>query len=78
MPTLGKKRTVGAPPKQVMLGAFPENGHVCVVKCLKDYEVVTLHHRNKEPSSPQPLFQLYIKPHGPVTSQRIAHWLKRS
>ena len=39
-------------------------------------EVVTLHHRNKEPGSPQPLFLSFIKPHGPVTSQWLAHWLK--
>ena len=76
MPTLGKKRIVGAPPKQVMFGAFPEDDRLCVVKCLKHYEAVTTHHRNKEPESPQPLFLSYIKPHGPVTSQRIAHWLK--
>ena len=76
MPTLGKKRIVGAPPKQVMFGAFPEDDRLCVVKCLKHYEAVTMHHRNKEPGSPQPLFLSYIKPHGPVTSQRIAHWLK--
>ena len=76
MPTLGKKRIVGAPPKQVMFGAFPEDDRLCVVKCLKHYEAVTMHHRNKEPGSPQPLFLSYIKPHGPVTSQRIAYWLK--
>ena len=29
-----------------------------------------------EPDNPQPLFLSYIKPHGPVTSQTIAHWLK--
>ena len=35
MPTLGKKRAVGAPPKEVMFGAFPEDDHLCVVKCLR-------------------------------------------
>ena len=46
------------------------------MKCLKHYEAVTMHHRNNEPGSPQPLFLSYIKPRGPITSQRIAHWLK--
>ena len=41
MPTLGKKRIVSAPPKQVMFGAFPEDDRLCVVKCLKHYEAVT-------------------------------------
>jgi len=31
MPTLGKKRTVGAPPKEAMFGAFPDNDCLCVV-----------------------------------------------
>ena len=76
MPTLGKKRIVGAPPKQVMFGAFPGDGRLCVVKNLKQYEGLTTQHREKEPGSPQPLFLSYIRPHGPVTAQRIGHWLK--
>jgi len=76
IPTLGKKRTVGAPPKQVMFGAFPEDERLCVVKCLRCYEAATGQHRNKEPGRPQPLFLSYIKPHAPVTAQRLAHWLK--
>ena len=76
IPTLGKKGTVGAPAKQVMFGAFPEDDCLCVVECLKRYEAVTLQHRSKEPGSPQPLFLSYIKPQGPVTSQRLAHWFK--
>ena len=59
-----------------MFGAFPENDRLCVVKCLRQYETVTLQHRNKELGRPQPLFLSYIKPHGPITSQRLAHWLK--
>ena len=76
MPTLGKKRTVGASPKQVTLGAFPNNDCLCVVKCLRQYEAVTHQYRNKDLDKPQPLFLSYIKPHGPVTSQRLAYWLK--
>ena len=76
MPTLGKKRTVGAPPKQVVFGAFPENDQLCVVKCLRRYEAVTLQHRSRESGRPQPLFLSHIKPHCLVTSQRLAHWPK--
>lgn len=76
LPTLGKKRIVGAPPKEMMFGAFPEDSRLCVAKCLRRYEECTAQYRKMEPSSPQPVFLSYIKPHGPVTSQRIAHWLK--
>ena len=75
-PTLGKKRVVGAPPKEVLFGAFPDDSCLCVMKCLRHYEDVTAQYRKKDPSIPQPLFLSYIKPHGPVTSQRIANWLK--
>ena len=76
LPTLGKKRVVGAPPKEVMFGAFPQDSRLCVVQCLRQYEKATAQYRKMEPSSPQPLFLSYIKPHDPVSSQRIAHWLK--
>jgi len=46
MTTLGKKRTVGASPKQVIFGAFPNNDCLCVVKCLKQYEAITLQYSN--------------------------------
>ena len=78
MPILGKKRKVGASPKQVMFGAFTEDRHLCVVQCLKQYEAVTQQFRTKEPNQPQPLFLLYVKPHNPVTSQRLAHWIKET
>ena len=76
LPTLGKKRIVGAPPKQLMFGAFPSDSCLCVMKCLRQYETDTLIHRKKDPGSSQPLFLSCVKPHKPVTSQRLANWLK--
>ena len=76
MTGLGKKRTVGASPKQVMLGTFPNNDYLCVVKCLRQYEAVILQYRNKDLDTPWPLLLSSVKPHGPVTSQHLAHWLK--
>jgi len=32
LPILGKKRVVGAPPKEVMFGAFPKDSRLCVVR----------------------------------------------
>ena len=45
------------------------------MKCLQRYEVVTRDHRSNL-SEPNPLFLSYIRPFKPVTSQRIAHWIK--
>ena len=56
LPTLGKKRTVGAPPKQLMFGAFPSDSRLCVMKRLRQYETETLIHRKNDMSSSQPLF----------------------
>ena len=76
LPTLGKKRKVGGPPKQLMFGAFPSDSRLCVMKCLRQYEMDTRTYRKNDPASPQPLFLSYVKPHKPVTSQRLANWLK--
>ena len=46
-----------------------------MMKCLHHYEKVTSEFR-PEGSDNQPLFLSYTKPHKPVTSQRIAHWIK--
>ena len=46
------------------------------MSCLRQYEAVTLEHRESDPINPQLLFLSYIKPHKPVTSQRLANWLK--
>ena len=78
IPTLGKKRTEGAPPKQVMFGTFPDDGRLCVVKCLRQYEGATQQFRPKDHNSCQPLFLSYVRPHGLVSSQRLAQWLRKS
>ena len=41
IPTLGKNRVVGALPKEVMFGTFPEDSCLCVVRCLQQYEEAT-------------------------------------
>jgi len=63
LPTLGKKRKAGAPPKQLTFGAFPDNSRVCVMRCLRRYEAVTLEHRETNPGNPRLLFLSYIKPY---------------
>ena len=74
--TLTKKRQPGTPAKRLFFGAFPDDGKLCVVKCLRQYEKITLNSRPQISNQPNPLFLSYIKPHKPITSQRIAHWIK--
>ena len=69
-----KTQKAGSPPKERFFGAFPDK-RFCVVECLKYYEEMTLKHRDMQ-AEVQPLFLSYIKPFKPVTSQRIAHWIK--
>jgi len=78
MPILGKKRKVGASPKQVMFGAFTEDRHLCVVQCLKQYEAVTQQFRTKEPNQPQPLFLSYVKLHSPLNKRNTSVFKARS
>jgi len=42
LPTLSKKSKTGA---QFTFGAFPTDNCLCVMRCLRQYEVVTLKHR---------------------------------
>ena len=76
LPSLTKKREAGAPAKQLLFGAFPEDAKLCVAHCLRQYERITQEMRPENIKDPRPLFLSYVKPHKPVTSQRIAHWIK--
>ena len=73
--TLTKKRTPGLLPKELFFGAFPGNECLCVVKCMDRYEIATTSLLPNE-NGAKPLFISYTKPHRPVSSQRIAHWIK--
>ena len=73
--SLTKKRTPGLPPKELFFGAFPNDKRLCVVECLKFYEEKTREFRLPGPGE-KPLFLSYVRPHNPVTSQRLAHWVK--
>ena len=48
---------------------------LCVVECLKFYEERTRELR-QQGSAEKPLFLSYVHPHNPVTSHRLAHWVK--
>ena len=62
----------------MLYASFTKDSRLCVVQCLKAYEEATKSHRSIRPDTPAPLFLSYGKPHKPVTSQRIAHWIKDS
>ena len=74
--SLIKKRRVGAPLKDCFFAAHPQDSRLCVVHCLHKYEEATQNYRNIQANKPAPLFLSYVEPHKPVTSQRIAHWIK--
>lgn len=76
--SLTKKRKAGAPVRECFYASFAKDNCLCVVQCLKAYGEATKNHRRIRPDIPTPLFLSYIQPHKPVTSQRIAHWIKDS
>ena len=73
---LTKKRKVGVALKECFFDAFKEDKWLCVMECLREYEKRTLEFRKWCPEVPDPLFLSYVRPHNPVTSQKIAHWIK--
>ena len=74
--SLTKKRQLGSSLKECFFSSFGEDNRLCVVQCLKQYESMTEGWRKVDADKPAPLFLSYIKPHRPVTSQRLAHWVK--
>lgn len=76
LPTLTKKRKVSAPAKELFFGAYPADSQLCVTQCLHQYEQVTYSFHLKGKKVSNPLFLSYIKPHKPVSTDRIAHWMK--
>ena len=44
--------------------------------CLRGYEKRTEDKRTPNKKEPRPLFLSYVKPYKPVTSQRVAYWIK--
>ena len=76
VPSLGKKRIVGAPPRQIMFGSFQSDKRLRIVECMKCYEDKTKQFRPKIADDPNPVFISYIKPHKAIISQRLANWIK--
>jgi len=74
--SLTKKRQLGAPLKECSFASFAEDPRLCVVQCLKQYETITQPFRAITPEKAALLFISYVKPHRPVTTQRLAHWIK--
>lgn len=74
--TLIKKRKTGALPKE-FFRAYPHDKRLCLVECLRYYETCTNQFWcNRTVDIESRLFPSHVKPHKPVTSQRIAHWVK--
>ena len=74
--SLTKKRQTGVPLKEISFASFSANDKLCVVQCLKQYEAMTSQFRSVTPHRAAPLFLSYVKPHKPVITQRLAHWIK--
>ena len=54
--SLTKKRKMGAPPKELFFGAFPQDHTLCVGQCLREYEKVNKDICPKNSSEANPLF----------------------
>ena len=76
LPELTKTARQGQDPKSCFHASFPENEHLCVCKCLQEYEARTLQWRPQDPSKPNKLLLSHINPHKPVSPATLARWLK--
>ena len=73
---LTKTARQGQDPKSCFHASFPDNEHLCVCKCLQEYEARTLQWRPQDPSKPNKLLLSHINPHKPVSPATLARWLK--
>ena len=76
LPELSKTVRQGQDPKSFFHASFPENEHLCVCKCLQEYEARTLQWRPQDPSKPNKLLLSHINPHNPVSPATLARWSK--
>jgi integrase len=74
IPGLTKTRRKGSP-KEVIFSAFSESPRLCPVSTFLEYRQRTSSLRSKQQSR---LFIAVRKPHRPVTSATIGHWLKKT
>lgn len=76
LPELTKTVRPGQELKTCFHASFPENEHLCVCKCLQEYESRTLQWRPTDHSKPNKLFLSHIRPHKPVSSASLARWIR--
>ena len=74
IPKLTKTRRLG-PPMEAFYSSFPSEAKLCPVTTLRCYEEKTTSLRKRTKSNG--LFISVRKPHKPVTSATIGHWMKK-
>ena len=75
---LPRRERLGPQQREHFFVSFTRDSHLCVVQYLHTYEEVTMKFWDTQAKAPSPLFTSYVQPHKPVTSQRIAHWIKNT
>ena len=76
LPDLTKTGRAGQELKTCFHASFPENEHLCVCKCLLEYECRTLQWRPTDQSKPNKLFLSHICRNKPVSPATLATWLR--
>ena len=71
LPSLTKKRKVGAPPRELFFGAYLPEEQLCVVKTLREYEARTkLYRCSGDLTKENRLLLSYVKSHKPWQSRQ--------
>ena len=75
-PELTKGVRVGKPLKTSFHASFPLNELLCPCLCLKEYEKRTKPFRQSSETKPNKLFLSVNRPHKPIDSGTLSHWVK--
>ena len=76
LPELTKSVRVGKNLKVSFHASFLQDKTLCPCECLRAYEARTADFRPIDPGQPNKLFLATIRPHKPVTSATLGHWIK--
>ena len=76
LPCLTKSIRSGKNLKQSFHASIPENKDLCVVECLREYEVRTKDMRPVIAGQENKLFLSIVQPHKPVSCGTVARWVR--
>ena len=76
LPQVRKLSRVTSPLIDITFPACPQDHHLCMVNHLETYERRKIFFQQDCKDNSDPFFLSYYRPHRPIASSALSHWLK--